>query len=341
MDNMKRFVFLVLSCAIMLTGCSTIAPETASSKESASVSEPAVVPQIETFGSVEDGFRLSYPSSFELTDSDDDYYEFTDSEQDLSISLSIEENTYSDLSADEYPYAMGVDMYSKMLSENSFDRDIYVKDEESSYSIYTLTDDYIYCVEYNYQGKEGQESLINQLKLEVYGGFTGCNTTDTLQSYAEEYLTDLFGTVTDFTICYDGTRTVNSSEMATFTVEDTKNYCYVCLIAVNTDGACYVDYSLTTKEFVNIDLLLYDTTANTTDKLLYYATYYYNELYGSNPNAESINLYNADYYLNNQHLTVYNVSDDPAKPCLIGISDSGVGYVDYTGSGTKFQKIES
>lgn len=335
---MKRFVFFVLSCVILLTGCCIAVPKAVVKKESAPVSDTASVIQLATFGSVEDGYRLSYPSSFELTDSGDDYYKFTDSEQNLSISLSIKENTYSNLSADEYPEAMGVDMYSKMLSENSFDRDIYVKDEQSTYSIYTLTDEYIYCVEYSYQGKEGQDSLIDQLKLEVYGEFTGYDNTDTLMSYAKAYLVDLFDSDISYILIYDGVCTVNSVEMTVFQVYE--NDSFVCLIAVNEDGICYVDYSVTGEEFINIELLLYDTTSNTTDKLKYYAMYYYDELYGSAPNENDIALYNADYYFNSQHLTVYSVLTESENSCLIGVADNGVGYVDYSGSGMEFVKIE-
>ncbi len=336
---MKRIIWLVLSCILLLTGCSAAAPRVVPNDTIDTTVKISEDTPLETFGSKTGGFRLTYPASFDLTSSnDDDYYEFTDPEQDLSISLTIEENTYSDsdLAAEEYPKAMGLEMYSKMLSENSFDRDIYVKDEESTYSIYSLTDEYIYCVEYTYQGKPGQDALIPQLDLEVYGDFSGTDDSDTLMSYALVHLEDLFGDASNITLVYDGSCTINSYELTVF--QAYKNDELICLVAVNNDGICYVDNSTTGDGFINIELLLYDTTENTTDRLMYYAEYYYDKLYG---NADAyIYLYNADYYFNDQHFTVYEVSMNSELLCHIGVTDAGVGYVDYSGTCKEFVKIE-
>jgi len=229
-------------------------------------------------------------------------------------------------------------MYSKMLSENSFDRDIYVKDDESCYSLYTLTDEYIYCVEYSYQGEPGQDSLIDQLSFEAYGEFSGDDDTETLMSYALVHLADLMGDATGYTLAYKEKSTVNGREMAVFKVCSGDDA--ICLMAVNADGVCYVDYSATGSEFINIELLLYDTTENTSDKLMYYANYYYEVLYGTKPAEGSIVLDNADHYFGDRHLTVYTASCD-LETVLIGISDEGIGFVDRSGTGNEFVKIEN
>lgn len=324
---------------LLLTSCSMIVTtDDIVTEEEIEILEKASIVPVETFGTVEDGFCLTYPASFELTDSSDDYYKFTDSEQGLSISLSIQENTYTNLSAEEYPQAMGLEMYSKMLSDNSFDRDVYVKDDQSYYSIYTLTDEYIYCVEYCYQGEPGQDSLINQLDFEAYGKFSGTDDIDTLMSYAQVHLEDLMGSDSVYTLTYDGNQNIGSYELTVFQVYENDDL--ISLIAVNSDGICYVDHSATGERFVNIEILLYDTTETTMDRLLYYAMYYYKALYGTAAVESSVILYNADYYHNSLHLTVYDMSGGTDNTCLIGVTDDGVGYVDYSGTGTEFEKIE-
>jgi hypothetical protein len=209
---MKRLVPLVLAFILLLSGCGALVP--IAEEEDA---QPVFTDNedVSSFGSEDEGFRLTYPSGFTLTSSGDDYYRFTDEENDLSITLSIEENTFSGLSAEEYPGAMDMDMYSRMLSENSFDRDIYAKGESSYYYLYTLTDDNIYCVEYAYNGEENEDSLIDILNLEVYDDFTGADNRDTLSSYAEAYLEDLFG-VGDYSLEPNGTITRRSNEFSSF-----------------------------------------------------------------------------------------------------------------------------
>ncbi len=330
---MKRLVLLAVICAMLLSGCGIMTQE---SGESHAPPVSASETEVSSFGSEDDGFLLTYPASFTLTDSGKDYYEFKDEDKDLSIKLSIAENRFSGLSAQEYPEAMDVDMYSKMLSSNSFDRDIYVKDDSSYYYIYTLTDDNIYCLEYAYNGEENEDDLIDLLNLEVYDEFSGSDNTETLKSYAAAYLEDYRGPG-DYTLVPQGTIVISGGEFASFTAYSSVDA--ICLIAVNDDGVCYVDTSLKGTDYQNIEDLLYEAEPVAGDPLIQSAAEYYQSITGTKPASESIALYEPDFTFEGFSLRVYSVTEG-GTVILIGITPEGAGYADRTGSGTAFEIIE-
>ena len=332
---MKRHIPILLALMLLLSGCSSFVPIAEEKEQSA----PQLTEEdVSSFGSEDEGFCLTYPSSFTLTSSGDDYYEFKDEENDLSITLSIEENKFSGLSAEEYPQAMDMEMYSKMLSDNGFDRDIYVKDDSSYYYIYKLTDDNIYCLEYAYNGDENEDDLIDLLNLEVYDDFTGSDNTETLRSYAMAYLEDLTGSAEGYTMEYSGKDTIRSGEFDVF--EAYKSNELYCLIAVNDSGVCYVDKSGSGLNYVNIEHLLYDTETSEEDKLKYSAKHYYEALFDTQTGLDSFELYDSALTYDGVTMTVYEVKDSGKTLCLIGVTSDGTGYVDYSATGSSFEKIE-
>ena len=330
---MKRALPLILALILLLSGCSTLVPM-AEKKEAASGEIP--VGGVSSFGSEDKGFRLTYPSSFTLTSSGDDFYEFKDEEKDLSLKLSIEENNFSGLSAEEYPQAMDMEMYSKVLSDNGFDRDIYVKNDSSYYYIYRLTDDNIYCLEYAYNGVEDEDELIDLLDLEVYDDFSGSDNTETLRSYAEAYLEDLYGDG-DYTLEDNGTITKRSQEFLSFMAYGGREL--LCLIAVNEDGVCYVDKTLSGLNYVNIEHLLYEPVVSEEEKLERYARHYYETIFGERPKPDELKRLDGDYSFDGAPLTVFSADED-GSTLFIGVTGDGIGYVDRTGTGNDFEKIE-
>ena len=150
-----RRIFSVLLLCLFLVGCHAAPP-----------TEPApLTEEVATYQG--EGFRLTYPACFSLARETGDMLSFTAQGRNMVFSLTWEENGYGAHAIEEYPTLMGIYEDVTVLDAHSFAVEKYLPDVLSGYYRYTVTEDTVYLLEYNYGGSEEERAMQSLFFMDV------------------------------------------------------------------------------------------------------------------------------------------------------------------------------
>ena len=114
-----------------------------------------------------DGFTLTHPAVFDLVRETGETWYFTAEGHTMAFSLTREENTYGSHTIEEYPEVMGIYSGVVAVSDTSFAVEKHIDNMLSGYFLYTVSEEYIYLLEYNYSGNEEERGLSPLFSVEV------------------------------------------------------------------------------------------------------------------------------------------------------------------------------
>ena len=113
-----------------------------------------------------EGYRLSYPAFFSMTRQAENTVYFTATGADMVFSLTREENPYGVLPIEEYLDEMSIYDGVKLIDDHSFAVEKHIPNMVSGYFLYTVDKEYIYLLEYNYDGTETARALAARFAVE-------------------------------------------------------------------------------------------------------------------------------------------------------------------------------
>ena len=150
-----RRIFLLLFLCSFLVGC-----HAAPSTEPTPLTREVAIYQ-------GDGFRLTYPACFSLARETADMLSFAAEGRHMVFSLTWEENGYGAHAIEEYPALMGIYEGVMVLDAHSFAVEKYLPNVLSGYYRYTVTEDTVYFLEYNYGGREEERAVQSLFHMDV------------------------------------------------------------------------------------------------------------------------------------------------------------------------------
>ncbi len=152
---MYRRIFALVFALICLVGCSPAAPNAL----------PCLNDAVATYEG--DGFTLTYPAVFTLARETGETWYFTAEGYTVAFSLTREKHTFGALPAAEYAEAQGIYDGVTAISDTSFAVEKHIDNMLSGYFLYTVSEEYVYILEYNYGGKDEEKALSELFLVEV------------------------------------------------------------------------------------------------------------------------------------------------------------------------------
>ncbi len=152
---MRRRIFAVLLALLCLAGCSPATEYT----------PPTLDDTVAYYEG--DGFTLGYPAVFTLTRETGETWYFTAAGHTMAFSLTREKNIYGTHPIEEYPDQMGIYSGVTAVSDTAFAVEKHIDNMLSGYFLYTVSEEYIYLLEYNYGGTAEERALSQRFSVEV------------------------------------------------------------------------------------------------------------------------------------------------------------------------------
>ena len=150
---MYRRIFVLLLALLCLVGCSP----------TVQTCPPALDDTVAHYEG--DGFTLHYPAVFTLTRETGEAWYFTAEGHTVAFSLTREKNTYGTHAIEDYPEKMGIYSGVTVVSDPSFAVEKHIDNMLSGYFLYTVSEAYIYLLEYNYGGTAEERALSNVFSI--------------------------------------------------------------------------------------------------------------------------------------------------------------------------------
>ncbi len=150
----RRVFVLALSLLFLFAGCQKQPPA-----ENLDFADELAVYEGE-------GYRLQYPAFFNLIRETANTVYFTAEGVPLVFSLTRENNPHGVLPIGDYPEALGIYDGVKAVNDRSFAVEKHIPDMLSGYFLYTFDEEYIYLLEYNYDGTEEARALAARFSVE-------------------------------------------------------------------------------------------------------------------------------------------------------------------------------
>lgn len=142
----KKWMALWAALLLLLTGCAD-APAT---------EQPPLTQEVAVWEG--DGYRLTYPACFHLSQQTTRTLYFTVDGRNMAFTLALEENPYGVQEVAEYPRLMGI-YGAQVLDAHSFGVERYQAGVLSGYYLYAFSADTQYMLEYNYSGAEDERAV--------------------------------------------------------------------------------------------------------------------------------------------------------------------------------------
>ncbi len=144
---MYRRILALLFALLCLAGCSP--------------AEPTDPPALDTAVAQYEGdaFTLTYPAVFTLTRETGEAWYFTAEGHNIAFSLTREKNVYGTHPIEDYPDKMGIYSGAAAVDDTSFAVEKHIDNMLSGYFLYTVSEEYIYLLEYNYGGTAEEKAL--------------------------------------------------------------------------------------------------------------------------------------------------------------------------------------
>ena len=114
-----------------------------------------------------EGFTLTYPAVFTLTRATGEAWYFIAEGHTMAFSLTREENTYGTLPIEEYPDAMSIYDGVTLIDDTAFAVEKHIDDMLSGYFLYTVGEEHIYLLEYNYGGTAEEKALAPLFAVDI------------------------------------------------------------------------------------------------------------------------------------------------------------------------------
>ncbi|MBE6758319.1 MAG: hypothetical protein E7552_07240 [Ruminococcaceae bacterium] len=152
---MYRRIFVILLALLCLVGCVPVSPQVS----------PALDDTVSQYEG--DGFVLTHPAVFTLARETGESWYFTAEGHTVAFSLTREVNTYGMHSIEEYPEKMGIYSGVTVVDDSSFAVEKHIDDMLSGYFLYTVSEEYVYLLEYNYGGTAEERALSKRFAVET------------------------------------------------------------------------------------------------------------------------------------------------------------------------------
>ena len=150
----RRICALVFAMLCLLAGCQKQTP----------AAPPVFTDDVAVYEG--EGYRLSYPAFFSLTREAESAVYFTAEGADMVFSLTREENPYGVLPIEEYLDKMSIYDGVTLIDDHSFAVEKHIPEMVSGYFLYTFDEEYMYLLEYNYDGTEKARELATRFSVE-------------------------------------------------------------------------------------------------------------------------------------------------------------------------------
>lgn len=151
---MCRRILALLLVFVCLAGCSPAAEHT----------PPALDNTVTQYAG--DGFTLHYPAVFSLTRETGEAWYFTAEGHTMAFSLTREKNVYGIHAIEDYPEKMGIYSGVTVVSDTAFAVEKHIDNMLSGYFLYTIDEEYVYLLEYNYGGTAEEKALSKRFSVE-------------------------------------------------------------------------------------------------------------------------------------------------------------------------------
>ncbi len=153
----RRICALCLAVLCLFVGC----------QKQPAAERPAFTDEITVYEG--EGYRLHYPAFFNVTRETANTVYFTAEGVPSVFSLTREANPHGLRPIKEYPEIMGIYDGVVAVNDYSFAVEKHIPNMVSGYFLYTFCEEYIYLLEYNYDGSEEARALAASFKVEIVG----------------------------------------------------------------------------------------------------------------------------------------------------------------------------
>jgi len=154
---MYRRILTCLAALLLLSGCASPSPSIPSTWDGT----------VSTYEN--EAFSLSYPTGFSLAREAAETWYFTAEGHTAAFSLTRENNLYGVCQAEEYADAAGIYDGVTVLSDTAFAVEKHIDNMLSGYFLYTVSEECVYVLEYNYGGSEEERALSALFAVTVHG----------------------------------------------------------------------------------------------------------------------------------------------------------------------------
>ena len=114
-----------------------------------------------------EGVTLTYPAVFNCARQTEETWYFTAEGYTIAFSLTREPNTYGVHPIEAYPDKMGIYSGAVVQNDTAFSVEKHIDNMLSGYFLYTVSEEYIYLLEYNYGGTAEERALASLFAVDI------------------------------------------------------------------------------------------------------------------------------------------------------------------------------